>query len=281
MEKSINASVIENKVHEQSPPWAVLPVVSLLGGAWAFTPSLHDLPWPTLAAMGGLVIGGWIPLWQAIRQTDWATPLSVWRDWKEEAPLAFWPYLQPNTPGAKLHHSLAQARSWWEAVGSHTLAAPLRQAATAFCLSILLSLLLGRTALLLTLLTATWIQLSALWQNGRGDNRIGGSAMALVGIPWLLGATLEGGALGLPALSALIVVLLTSFFTQSSLWAMTGPILAAAFLVWQTHPMAAGWILLLALPGLVNLLRAPDADQYHKSIFPWLLTMILCIAGVL
>ncbi len=286
MEESINTPGIKDMTtddngQEQSPPWALLPVVSLLGGVWAFAPASHDLAWPTLAAMGGLVIGGWIPLWQAVRQTDWATPLSAWRHWEDQAPLASWPYLQPGAPGAKLHHTLAQARSWWEAVGKHTLAVPLRQAAMAFCLSLLLSILLGRAAIMFTILVAAWIQLSALWQSGRDDNRIGGSALALVGIPWMLGATLGGGDPKLPALSALALVLLTGFFTRSSLWAMAGPVLAAGFLVWQAHPMAAGWILLLALPGLLTVLRVSGNARYHRSIFPWLLAMILCMAGVL
>lgn len=286
MEESINAPVIQNKAiedngREQGPPWAWLPVVALLGGVWAFAPSLQTLSWPTLAAMSGLIIGGWIPLWRAVRQTDWSTPLNTWRTWEDQAPFVSWPYLQPGTPGATLHRSLAQARSWWEAVGKHTLAIPLRQAATAFCLSILLSILLGRTPLMLTLLLATWIQLAALWQSGRAGRQINGSAMVLVGIPWMLGATLGGGDLKLPALSALALVLLTGFFTQCSLWAIAGPILAAGFLVWQAHPMAAGWVILLALPGMSALLRNPDGARYHKSIFPWLLIMILCMAGVL
>ncbi|MBN2002605.1 MAG: hypothetical protein JXA21_04550 [Anaerolineae bacterium] len=281
MEESINAPVIHDQAQEQPPPWEWLPVVALLGGTWAFTPSLQALPWPTLAAMGGLVIGGWIPFWRAVRQTDWATPLSAWRAWEDRAPLAPWPYLQPGTPGAALHHSLEQARSWWKTVGKHTLAVSLRQATTAFCLSILLSILLGRTVILLTILLATWVQLSALWQSGQRDRQVRGSAMVLVGIPWMLGATLGGGDIKLPALSALALVLLTGLFTRRSLWAIAGPILAAGFLIWQAHPMAAGWIILLALPGMSALLRDPEGTHYHKSIFPWLLIMILCMAGVL
>jgi hypothetical protein len=261
--------------------WGLLPVVAVIGGAWAFgAPLKNGALTPSLAALI-LVLGGWLPFWRAVTLTPWAESLALWRTWEQEEDLPRWPYLQPGTPGAALHRALRQARSWWRAVGQTALAAPLRAAALALVVSMLAAMIVGRDALLLTLFMAAWTEMAVLWHGGRGDVGSVWTAGGLVGLPWLLGASLSGTALTQPALSALTLVVLVGFYAHPSPLAAVGPLLAACFLVWQGHFIATGSVLLLALPGWMALLYHPQVHVYRRTIAPWLLGMIAVIAWVL
>ncbi|MGC9469093.1 MAG: hypothetical protein ACP5HS_10915, partial [Anaerolineae bacterium] len=97
--------------------WLFVPLVSALGGALAYGDGMPADALTSLAAALALVVGGWQPFWQALTTTDWTTPLKAWRGWRKALPFSRWPYLQPGTPGATLHHRIAQARAWWVEVG--------------------------------------------------------------------------------------------------------------------------------------------------------------------
>ena len=261
--------------------WGWLPVVAVIGGAWAYGVALkHEALTPILAALV-LVLGGWLPFWRALTLTPWAESLALWRTWDHEENLPRWPYLQPGTPGAALHRALRQARSWWHTVGRATLAAPLRAAALALVVSALTALIVGRDALLLTLFMTAWTEIAVLWHGGRGEVGAVWGAGGLVGLPWLLGASLGGTALTQPALSALTLVSLIGSYAHPSPLAASGPALAAGFLVWQGQYLAAGGILLLALPGWMALLYHPQVHVYRRTIAPWLIGMIVVMAWVL
>ncbi|HQE92347.1 MAG TPA: hypothetical protein PLH19_06675 [Anaerolineae bacterium] len=280
-EPIINTHADLMPVHPPWDGWELLPVVAVIGGAWAFGALLQSAAWPPLLAALVLVLGGWLPFWRALMLTPWATSLALWRTWEREENLPRWPYLQPGTPGAALHRTLRQARSWWRVVGRTALAAPLRAAALAFIVSVLAAMVVGRDALLLTLLMAAWTEMAVLWHGGRGDAGSIWTAGALVGLPWLLGASLGGTALTQPVLSALTLVVLAGFYAHPSPLAAIGPLLAACFLIWQGHFIATGGILLLALPGWMALLYHPPVHAYRRTVAPWLLGMIVLMAWAL
>ena len=281
MEDSLDSQISKSWGDYLDGGWALLPVVAVIGGAWAFAVPLHNGRWTELAAALALVLGGWCPLWRALTHTDWATPISRWRTWDRNEALPRWPYLQPGTPGAALHHTLALARSWWQAVGQAALTAPVRSAALSLLVSVLIGVILGRAALLLTLLLASWAEMAVLWHAGRGRAGTGWAAVALVGAPWLLGASLAEVEMALPFLSAFVLTLLMGLYAAPSPLAAGGPLLAASFLIWSGHFVAAGALMLLALPGLMLLLHRPDTQEYRQAVTPWLLAMLLLVAWVL
>lgn len=261
--------------------WGMLSLAALTGGVWAY--ATPDTPFPITEWLMplALLLGGWLPWWRALAYTDWATPLARWRTWENAIPIAPLPYTQPGTPGAALTRALALARHWWRAVGYEALHSPLRQAGLALALSLLLAALQGRAALLLTLLFLAWSELAVLWHGGRGQPGSGWTAFALVGIPWLLGSSLSAAGLGAAGPAALAITVLVGSHAHASLLAVVGPLTGAAFLLWQGHALAAGWLLLLALPGLNLLRRRPGPDDYQRALLPWLLAMIGVMAEVL
>ena len=293
------------------PGYELLAVVSVIGAAWSFSRLSHQVSLleserlPVLAAAVALVFGGWGQLWHALVETQWATALAQWRGWQRELPLARWPYLEPGTPGAALHRTLSQARAWWQDVGHKSLELPLRSALLALTVTLLLSLVLGRIAIVCSLLFCAWAELAALWHEGQGHVSALWIGWARVGLPWLLGAmlVLEAAAgapavVGVPAvggvgttapeaklatamLSALVLTLLFALYLQPSVMALLGPIVAAIYLILQGRAFIAGVVLLLAFPGLRLILHQPSEDAYRRAVIPWLLIMLIIIAGSL
>lgn len=277
MERTIEAQKTNFWIGTWEGGWRAVPLVAMLSGAWARPP--EDGRLTALALAATLILAGWEPLWRAIITTAWATSLARWRTWEREAPSRRWPYLQPGTPGAALNHAWGRARAWWQAIGAAALSASLRSAFLALLVSLLLGMALGRTALFLTLLLLACTQLAALWNEGRGQAGPFWQAITLVGIPWLLGASLAGETL--PLLAPLAVTLLAGFFAQAGPTTLLGPLLAAGFLVWQGHPFAAGVLLLLAFPGLLLLTQRVEKTAYRQAVALWLIAMLLLVGGTL
>lgn len=272
--------------------WRLIPIVAALGGVWAFgsvpfgdarqAGGLIEAMLPEVAMVAALVVGGWLPLWQALAHTNWHAPFSQWREWTRVKPLPRWPYVQPGTPGDALHHRLGQARDWWETVGKRSLRAPLSLAILGALVTLLLSIVLGRLALLLSVTFVTCVELAVLWHEGRGEVGAAWSGIATAGLPWLLGATLQQETISGPAaLSGLVLMLIVGFYAGRSWSAILGPIIGAAFLVWQDRPLAAGWLLLLAIPGLAVLVHTPTQRDYRKATGLWSLLMVALMALVM
>lgn len=261
--------------------WGWLPLVALTGGIWAYAPTGETLPYASGLMSLVLILGSWWPWWEALAYTDWGAALGQWRTWETDVSPSLLPYTQAGTPGAVLAQTIGQAHHWWRAAGRDALQSPLRRAGLALLVGLLLAAIRGRTPLLLTLLFITWSELAVLWHGGKGQVGSGWAAFPLVGMPWFLGASLWSGNMRLPAISALILTLLIGCHAHASLLAAGGPLIGAAFLVWQGHPLAAGWLLLLALPGLNLLREQPSSADYQRGILPWLLAMVLSMAGVL
>lgn len=259
--------------------WGWLPLVALTASVWANLSADAHWPYTDWLLALALLLGGWRPWWEALAHTDWATPLSQWRTWDATLSTPLLPYTQMGAPGAALVRTVSQARHWWRAVGSDALRAPLRQAGLALALTLLLSAIQGRTTLLLTLLFLAWSELAVLWNGGGGHMGSGWTAWALAGAPWLLGASLCTQDLGMPSAAALALTALVGCHAHASWLAGVGPLIGAAFLIWQGHGAAAGWLLLLALPGLNLLRERPAPEVYQRAIVPWLLGMIGLMAG--
>ncbi len=206
--------------------WIALPLVAVLGGAWAYSRTYVIGAPAQMALAAALVIGGWQVLWHALARTDWATPLWQWKGWTASLPVPALPYQQPDAPGAALRQRVGQARAWWQAVGRAALRTPLQRAAVAVLVSVLLGLALGRLALLLTLCFLALTELVVLWHEGDGEVGSVWAGIALVGLPWFLGATLAEGDMGLPVVTAAAIALLAGLYAQRSWWAVTGPVLA-------------------------------------------------------
>jgi hypothetical protein len=286
---AIMPSTMESRTIHPVPPgnipleggWLVLPFAAALGGAWVFLPSPLSGSLTSLAVALALVVGGWQAFWLTFTRTDWHTPLTQWQDWHTTTPLPRWPYMQQDTPGAALHHRLSQAYAWWLNAGRPTLARPLTRGAVALLVTLLLGAALGRQALLLSLCFLTITELALLWHEGKGEINPLWEAVALIGLPWMLGATLVESEVLRPIVSGLALALTIGIFAQPSWWTLFGPALGAAYLIWQGQGAAAGWLLLLALPGFLILTHHPNAADRHQALGPWVIGMVILVAGVL
>ncbi|MBN1248107.1 MAG: hypothetical protein JXC32_10650 [Anaerolineae bacterium] len=261
--------------------WVLLPLLSALGGAWAYNPGLWTEEPARLAIALGLIVGGWQSLWRALTRTDWAAPLGQWPGWSKAAPLPAWPYVQPGTPGEALHRRLSYAKAWWQEAGRASLAHPLKRAISAIAVTLLLSAALGRETVILSMAYLAWTELAVLWHEGRGEVGPIWGATALIAGPWFLGATLNDGNLAPAALSSVALALMIGLYAHTNGWAVVGPLAGAAFLLWRGHADAVGWLLLLFLPGLITLTVQPDRDAYRRTIGPWVIGIVALLAWVL
>jgi hypothetical protein len=238
--------------------WILLPLLAAFGGAWVYRGTTNNFPSTELLTVMALILGGWIPLWYAVINTNWAHPLERWQHWSEAEILPLWPYLQPGTAGSVLHHRLSQARVWWKKAGRPALSKPMQQA-------------------FLTLMTFACTQLAVLWSGGKHETGTGWLALTQAGLPWLLGSSLDQGIQANAVISGLVLTILVGVYTLSSPFALVGPVVAAIYLILQEHTVTAGWLLLLALPGFINLGKRPSPAEYRKASLPW----VLCMVGLM
>ena len=258
--------------------WLLLPTAAALAGVWAAAPQAFGEMPERLAFMVALILGGWQPLWSRVGRTDFATPLHQWTGWTREIPLERWPYLQPGTPGARLHQRLARARAWWREVGRPALETPLWQALEAALVSLALGWGLGREPLLLTLCFLAWTELATLWREGKGEPGPLWHAAAMVGFPWLLGATVVMGDLAQSAVPALVATAMVGCFSCENLFSLIAPLIGAGYLAWHQRAVLAGWLVLLAVPGWVVWAHRPPRSFYRRMVGPWVVMMVLLLA---
>jgi len=262
--------------------WTLLPLLAAAGGAWAFNQELWADNLTTLGVMLALIAGSWQPLWRALTRTDWASPLARWTDWSAEAPMLHWPYVQPGTPGDHLRHRLSLAKAWWRDVGRLPLAHAIQRAVGTLLVGILLSLALGRMSLLLTLIVLALAELATLWHEGRGAVGALWTGITMVAIPWFLGASLDApGSIVLPAISSVALALMIGLYIQPNGWALVGPLIGAALLLWRGNASAVGWLLLLAIPGLMVLTARPSRKVYRRAVGTFVLAMVVLMAWAL
>ncbi len=257
--------------------WSLLPIAATLGGALAYTHPETGL----LAATLGMLLAGWLPLWRALTITNWTASLQSWHNWEKEIPLAHWPYLQPDTPGAALHQSLSRARSWWKENGAASLTAPLQTIIFALLISLLAGLALGRMALMYTFLLLSWAEMALLWTEGRHSVPDGWEIPAMIGLPWMLGAAVSNAPLDQAAFAALALSIAVTLAARPSRWTLPGYLTLTAFLLYTGQPIAAGLVLGLSFPLLLLQTTPIDPARYRRAALPWLLGTIILTALVL
>jgi len=257
---------------------SILPIVTFVGSYWVFAPekgvSLRGLILPLT-----LLVGGWLPFWYATLSTNWHSALQTWRTWQSRKVLVPWPYLQTNTPGATLHRRLEQGVDWWLNTGRQTLAAPLCKAGLALSVSILLGIFLGRQNLMLSLLYIAWTELAVLWNSGKGYGSSGWRAVAIVGLPWLLGGVISEGDILYPLLSALALSFTIGLLMHPSLFTLMGLLIGTGYLAWQQYPLAAGCMLLFTLPELHKAHLEQSTQRNHISL--WIVAVVCVFIGAL
>ncbi len=84
-----------------------------------------------------------------------------------------------------------------------------------------------------------------------------------------------------PLISGLALALTIGLFAHRSWRALLGPALGAAYLILRGREMAAGWLLLLALPGFIVLTGRPSAESHRQAVGPWVIGMVALVAWVL
>jgi hypothetical protein len=242
--------------------------------------------WARLALLILLVDGAWGTLWAALSATDWATPLRQWRRWQAGRPLAQLPYTQPDAPGYQMSLWLGQLRAWWAVIFWPSCEHALSALAIALPLTVLFSLLLGESAVLLSLGALAFIQLAVAWGGGQGHFAPTWDGVVAIALPWL-GGQLLFGELSLAGIACALLGALaygTAWHARSTggrivhLLALGG---CATLLVTLPSPLAAGAFILLLVPQislLPWLRRNLQASWYVRRSRPWLLLSLLVLA---
>jgi hypothetical protein len=267
-----------------APAWAVLCGVVASGGfGW------RSADWLRLALLILLVDGGWGTLWSALGNTDWATPLRRWRNWRFGEPLPPPPYTLPGSPGDTASRWLGQLRAWGRNVLWPTCGPALTAIVVALPVTVVLAALLGAELLLLSGAVLAVMQLGVAWNGGRGTIAPGWDAIVAIALPWLAGHL----AFGQPTIPSTILALTFTLawgggWRAESAWGRAanvgGQFLAMAFLVALRHPLTTGVLALLLVPQvalLAWLRRGQSISWYVRHTRPWLLAAMLVAASAL
>lgn len=263
------------------PSWAVLCGLIASGGFdW------QAGSWLRLALVILLVDGGWGSLWAAMGATDWATPLSRWREWRKSTPTAQLPYTLPDAPGGKLSHAVGGLRAWWDEVLWPISGPALLTVLIALPTTALLGVILGAELLLLSVAALAAMQLGTIWQGGRDDVPPGWDAIVAVTMPWLAGhLAFQPATLRSVGLAALFTLAWGGAWKVRSGWGriltVGTQLLATLSLLVLRRPWAAGAVLLFLVPQ-VSLLAwlggDRQADWYVRHTRPWLMAAMLVVA---
>ena len=242
-----------------------------------------------LALLILLVDGGWGTLWAALGNTDWATPLRRWRNYRFGEPIPTPPYTLPSSPGDRASHWLGQLRAWWRDVLWVTCGPALAAILVALPVTAVLAALLGPELTLLSLAALAAMQLGLVREGGRGFVTPGWNAAIVVALPWLAGqATFGALTLRSTGLALAFGLAWGAAWQAGSAWrralGIVAQLLAATLLVALHLPLAAGITLLLLAPQLALfpwLQRGQSASWYARHARPWLMAAMLVAAWAL
>ena len=266
------------------PAWASLCGVVVSGGfGWQGEDGLR------LALLILLVDGGWGTLWAALGNTDWATPLRRWRNWRFGEPIPTPPYTLPDSPGDRASRWLGQLRTWWRDVLWVACGPALAATCIALPVTAVLAALLGPKLILLSLAALAVMQLGLVWEGGRGSVAPGWNALVVVALPWLAGQAAFGSlTLHSTGLALAFALAWGAAWRADSAWrralGVVAQLLAAALLVALRLPLAAGGLVLLLTPQLALfpwLQRGQSASWYVQHTRPWLMAAMLVAAWAL
>ncbi len=266
------------------PAWAVLCGVAASGNFdW------QGQDWLRLSLVILLVDGGWSTLWTALGETDWATPLRRWRQWRSGERLATPPYTLSGSPGDVVSRWLGQLRAWWHDVFWPACGSALLAAVVALPVISVLGALLGIELVLLSIATLATVQLGVAWEGGRGSIAPGWDAIIAVTFPWLAGHAAFGSlTLSSAALALAFALPWGAAWRADRAWGralgMGTQLVAAALLVALHHPLAASTLLLLTGPQMAMfpwLRRGHPPSNYVRYARPWLMGAMLVAAWAL
>lgn len=233
----------------------------------------------------------WGGVWQAVAVADWFTPFSA----RERAMPAPWvtllPYTAPNSPAGWLAQGLGRMRVWWRERLWPCYGNALVGMAVALPLSLGVALIVGRSAVVLTVAVWALATLAQLVDRGAGTPPPVLQALAEGALPWLLGNAALGeltwpsvALAGAVALSYGAALSLASGQRQSLAWLNGGQVMAVIILTIESQPISAALVALLLLSQLylqAYLHRDGDARWYLRRTQPFVMAAMLLTAFAL
>jgi hypothetical protein len=249
-----------------------------------------------MAAGFALFLAGpiWGAVWQAVAVVDWFAPFST-GEWSPSAPwLTVLPFTEPSSPAGRLAAGLGRTRLWWRERFWPQYRTEAGALFVTLPLSLGVALVVGRPAVLLTVIVWSLATLALLVDRGAGTPPSALQAMVEGGLPWLLGHVALGDPTG-PSVAAAVIFGLVygaslalatgqrrSLSGLSGLSGLIGGQMAAvALLVLQEHFALAVVAVLLLLPQLylqVHLHRDGRTRAYLRSVQPFVMAIMLLTA---
>ena len=249
-----------------------------LGPAWAVVCGLiasAGFRWESgrvIAALVALVVaeGLLAAFWTAVAETDWATPLEHWRTWNDGQPVKPLPYAQPGSAAEHFAIVLGQLRDWAARDLLPQYGAVLASLVVAPVIALILSAVLGASAILVCILSLALAQLAlALCRgNGKPDALLRGAV--LITLPCLLGFSLyKPISWEIIAVSIGFGVAYAGVFSTqpasrlANVWWNLGQVIVLALLVATRHSVGAFIFAILWLPQfLIQAQPKPSRAQW-------------------
>ena len=263
-----------------APAWAVVCGIVASGGfVWSWRDGL-------IAALAlVLADGAWATLWWGLAGIDWPAVRVSWHAVTIDALSPAWPLTQHGSPAHRTQQWLARFKAWRRAEGDVLALSPLVSALFALILAVLLSAVIGGSALALTLgaLALTQVGLIQSW-HGRTAHLPRG--VLDVGLAWILGHIAFGSLTALSVLSALLFsiayagALSLARDGQSARRWLLAQLGMAVLLVLLQQPIAAlAFIAILTAQGLLaTVLRSLPFAQAAQ--FWLMLAMLIAALGI-
>ena len=258
-----------------SPAWAVLcGLVASSAFAWTGRDVL-------IAALAIVIAdGAWATQWWGLVETDWRQLFANWNAIPvERSPSSL---ALRGSPADRSQHNLSRLRMWWQTSGREQGGTPLFSALVALGLGVLLSAIIGGSALALTLAAIAVTQIALLLRlHGRSINWLHG--FVAIGFPWLLGHAAFGGITLLSTLTAVVFSVaygamldLAQGGAATRRWLLAQLVLVVVLIVLQQPIAAVALIsLLIAQSLLATVLHTLD---FARSAQWWLMLAMLVVA---
>ena len=258
-----------------SPAWAVLCGL-IVSSAFLWTG--RDLLIGALTVV--IADGAWATQWWGFIETNWRHLFAQWNDIPvERSPSSV---ALRGSPADQSQHNLARLHVWWQAGGREYGGTPFVSALAALALGVLLSAVIGGSALALTLAAFALTQIALILRlSGRNVNWLHG--FVAIGLPWLLGHVAFGEITAVSALAALVfsfayaaMLDLAQGTAATRWWLLTQVVLATVLIVLQQPTAAVALIsLLIAQSLLATVLHTLD---FARSAQWWLMLAMLVVA---
>ncbi|MGA9348981.1 MAG: hypothetical protein WBW48_09265 [Anaerolineae bacterium] len=163
-----------------------------LGPAWAALCGAVASGWLTLSGQNLLVLmialfladALWGTLWHVIAERDWFVS-SHWPSQAQEFSLTVLPYTAPGSPS----HRLGRRLAWWRAVFWPRLSSALLGLAVVLPLTLILAVILGQRAIILTSAALAIMVLALLRARRHSAPPLSLRAILEMGFAWLAGHT--------------------------------------------------------------------------------------------